>query len=310
MAERTMEELLQAPTEGYGEAIIIPEINADYFKIKTNLLQLVHASPFHGFERDNPHTHINNFKRITSTLKFSVKVNTNSKESSSKTDERIDKLADQISTLVEIVSKKVNFSTTRITLELATRTIAVPKGIAEDVFVLVGKFTFPAEFVVVDYEVDPRDHFHEEIIVKSQLRYTTGGNLTLSPDPCPWVSPIHVVPKKRGMTVVTNENNELIPTRLVTGWRICIDYRKLNDATRKDHFPLPFMDQMLERLAGNEFYCFLDGFSGYFQIPIDPQDQEKTTFTCPYGTFAYRRMPFGLCNAPGTFQWVYDGDFP
>ncbi|GJW38422.1 reverse transcriptase domain-containing protein [Tanacetum coccineum] len=76
----------------------------------------------------------------------------------------------------------------------------------------------------------------------------------------------------------------------------------LNKATRKDHFPLPFMDQMLERLARNEYYCFLDGFSGYFQIPIDPHDQEKTTFTCPYGTFAYRRMPFGLCNAPGTFQ--------
>nr|GEU66730.1 reverse transcriptase domain-containing protein [Tanacetum cinerariifolium] len=84
--------------------------------------------------------------------------------------------------------------------------------------------------------------------------------------------------------------------------RVCIDYRKLNDATRKDHFPLPFMDQMLERQAGNEYYCFLDGFSGYFQIPIDPQDQEKNTFTCPYGMFAYRRMPFGLYNAPGTFQ--------
>nr|GFA21460.1 DNA-directed DNA polymerase [Tanacetum cinerariifolium] len=77
---------------------------------------------------------------------------------------------------------------------------------------------------------------------------------------------------------------------------------KLNEATRKDHFPLPFMDHMLERLAGNEYYCFLDGFSGYFQIPIDLKDQEKTTFTCPYGTFAYKRMPFGLCNAPGTFQ--------
>nr|GFC59304.1 reverse transcriptase domain-containing protein [Tanacetum cinerariifolium] len=88
----------------------------------------------------------------------------------------------------------------------------------------------------------------------------------------------------------------------IQGWRVCIDYRKLNEATRKDHFPLPFMDQMLERLAGNEYYCFLDGFSGYFQIPIDPRDQEKTTFTCPYGTFAYRRMPFGLGNAPGTFQ--------
>nr|GEW56087.1 reverse transcriptase domain-containing protein [Tanacetum cinerariifolium] len=103
-------------------------------------------------------------------------------------------------------------------------------------------------------------------------------------------------------TVVENEENELIPTRLATGWRVFIDNRKLNEATRKDHFPLPFMDQMLERLAGNKYYCFLDGFSGYFQIPIDPKDQEKTTFTCPYGTFTYRRMPFGLCNAPGTFQ--------
>nr|GEX00188.1 reverse transcriptase domain-containing protein [Tanacetum cinerariifolium] len=117
-----------------------------------------------------------------------------------------------------------------------------------------------------------------------------------------WVSPVHCVPKKGGFTVVENEDNELILTRLVTGWRVCIDYRKLNEATRKDHFPLPFMDRMLERLAGNQYYCFLDGFSSYFQIPIDPKDQEKTTFTCPYGTFAYRRMPFGLCNAPGTFQ--------
>nr|GEW12777.1 reverse transcriptase domain-containing protein [Tanacetum cinerariifolium] len=105
-----------------------------------------------------------------------------------------------------------------------------------------------------------------------------------------------------GFTIVENEENELIPTRLVTGWRVCVDYRKLNEATRKDHFPLPFLDQMLERLVGNQYYCFLDGFSGYFQIPIDPRDQEKTTFTCPYGTFAYHRMPFGLCNAPGTFQ--------
>ncbi|GKC39747.1 reverse transcriptase domain-containing protein [Tanacetum coccineum] len=146
--------------------------------------------------------------------------------------------------------------------------------------------------------VNPKIH---EVIKKEVLKLLDAGLIYPISD-SPWVSPVHCVPKKGGFTVVENDENELIPTRLVTGWRVCIDYRKLNDATRKDHFPLPFMDQMLERLAGNEYYCFLDGFSGYFQIPIDPQDQEKTTFTCPYGTFAYRRMPFGLCNAPGTFQ--------
>ncbi|GJX51955.1 reverse transcriptase domain-containing protein [Tanacetum coccineum] len=103
-------------------------------------------------------------------------------------------------------------------------------------------------------------------------------------------------------TVVTNKNDELVLTRTITGWRVCIDYHKLNEATAKDQFPLPFMDQMLERLAGNKYFCFLDGFSGYFQIPIDPNDQEKTTFICPFGTYAYRRMPFGLCNSPATFQ--------
>nr|GEY15915.1 reverse transcriptase domain-containing protein [Tanacetum cinerariifolium] len=324
---------------------------------------------------------------------------------------------------------------TRMTLELVDRLITRPKGVVEDVFVKVRKFHFPTDFVVVDFEADPRynskssnpalvfnpsiskSEFCKEPIVKSssptltpfgesdfflgEIKYflndesiPTGidnsfydqesdklpviiakdlkdlekealikvlkshkranawkisdikgidprfcthkilmeedykptvqsqrrvnpkihdvikkeviklvdGGMIYPISDSPWVSPIHCVPKKGGMNVVANENNELIPTRLVTGWRVCIDYRKLNDATRKDHFPLPFMDQMLERLAENEFYFFLDGFSGYFQILIDLQDQEKTTFTCPYGAFAYRRMPFGLCNAPGTFQ--------
>ncbi|CAN6718963.1 unnamed protein product [Malus baccata var. baccata] len=109
-----------------------------------------------------------------------------------------------------------------------------------------------------------------------------------------WVSPIQCVPKKSGVTVVENAENELVPTRIQTGWRVCIDYRKLNATTRKDHFLLPFLDQMLERLAGHSFYCFLDGYSGYNQIVIAPDDQEKTTFTCPFGTFAYRRMSFGF----------------
>nr|GFB32760.1 reverse transcriptase domain-containing protein [Tanacetum cinerariifolium] len=139
-------------------------------------------------------------------------------------------------------------------------------------------------------------------VIKKELEKLLDARLIYPISDSPWVSPIHCVPKKGGMTVIKNGENELVSTRLVMGWRVCIDYRKLNEATRNDHFPLPFMDQMLERLAGNEYYCFLDGFFGYFQIPIDPKDQEKTTFTCPYGTFAYKRMPFGLCNAPGTFQ--------
>ncbi|GJW02410.1 reverse transcriptase domain-containing protein [Tanacetum coccineum] len=146
--------------------------------------------------------------------------------------------------------------------------------------------------------VNPKIHD----VIKKEVEKLLDAGLIYPISDSPWVSPVHCVPKKGGFTVVENDENELIPTRLVTGWRVCIDYRKLNEATRKDHFPLPFMDQMLERLAGNEYYCFLDGFSGYFQIPIDPHDQEKTTFTCPYGTFAYRCMPFGFCNAPGTFQ--------
>ncbi|KAJ9535703.1 hypothetical protein OSB04_un001141 [Centaurea solstitialis] len=117
-----------------------------------------------------------------------------------------------------------------------------------------------------------------------------------------WVSPVQVVPKKSGIIVVENADGELLPTRVQNGWRVCIDYRKLNASTRRDHFPLPFIDQMIERLAGRTHYCFLDGYSGFHQIPVAREDQEKTTFTCPFGTFAYRRMPFGLCNAPGTFQ--------
>nr|GEU60696.1 reverse transcriptase domain-containing protein [Tanacetum cinerariifolium] len=305
---------------------------------------------------------------------------------------------------------------TCMTLELADRSISRPARVAEDVYVKAGSFYFPTDFVVVDFDVDPRvplilersflktgrdlvDVFEGKLTLRigndeppmvelkdlpPHLEYTflegddklpviIAKDLSveektaiitvlkshkraiawklsdikgINPEFCthkilmeedfklavqhqrrvnpkihdvirqevikllkdgliypisdsPWVSPVHCVPKKGGFIVVENEDNELIPTRLVMGWRVCIDYCKLNEATQKDHFPLPFMDQMLERLAGNHYYCFLDGFSSYFQISIDPKDQEKTTFTCPYRTFAYCRMPFGLCNAPG-----------
>ena len=99
-----------------------------------------------------------------------------------------------------------------------------------------------------------------------------------------------------------NEKGEDIPTCLNIGWRVCINYRRLNAVTRKDHFPLPFIDQLLERISKHPFYCFLDGYSRYFQIEIVVEDQEKTTFTCPFKTYAYMRMPFSLYNASATFQ--------
>ncbi|KAL4273433.1 hypothetical protein GQ457_13G016260 [Hibiscus cannabinus] len=141
----------------------------------------------------------------------------------------------------------------------------------------------------------------KKVVMKEIIKWLDVGVIYPISD-CLWVSPVQCVPKKGGITVVTNNENELLPTRTVTGWRICMDYRKLNKATKKDHYPLPFIGQMLDRLAGKEFYCFLDGYSGYNKIALSPEDQEKTTFIFPYGTYAFRRMPFGLCNAPTTFQ--------
>ena len=140
-----------------------------------------------------------------------------------------------------------------------------------------------------------------KVVRKEVLKWLNAGFIyAISSNP--WVRLVHVVPKKGGFTVIRNEKNELIPTRIVTGWRVCIDYRKLNTTTKKDHYPLPFIDQMLDRLTRHSHCFFLDGYSGYNQIAIAPEDQEKSTFTCPYDTFSFRRMPFGLCNAPTTFQ--------
>ena len=121
-------------------------------------------------------------------------------------------------------------------------------------------------------------------IVKEELQKLLNANFIYPIFDSKWASPLVIVPKKNGK------------------WRVSVDYRELNKATQKDHFPLPFIDQVLDTLSGKKFFSFLDGFSGYNQIQIAPKDQDKTTFTFPWGNFAYRVLPFGLCNAPTTFQ--------
>ena len=111
----------------------------------------------------------------------------------------------------------------------------------------------------------------KEVVRKEVLKWLDAGVIYPISN-SPLVSLFQVVPKEGGMSEIKNENNELTPTRIVSGWRISIDYKKLNNGTRKDHFPLPFIDQMLDSLVGHEFYCFLDGYSGYNQIAIAPED--------------------------------------
>nr|GEY59516.1 reverse transcriptase domain-containing protein [Tanacetum cinerariifolium] len=217
-----------------------------------------------------------------------------------------------------------NLTPTCMMLELADRSITSPFGIAEDVYVKTeralidvfkGELTLRVGKEAITFNLDQTSRYstnysdmmakridvidmaceeysqevlgdfepavqHQRMVnpkiydvIKQEVIKLLEAGLIYPISDSPWVSPMHCVPKKGGFTIVENEDNELIPTRL-----------------------------MLERLAGNQYYCFLDGFFGYFQIPIDPKDQEKTTFTCPYGTFAYRRMPFGQCNAPCTFH--------
>jgi hypothetical protein len=121
-------------------------------------------------------------------------------------------------------------------------------------------------------------------IVKEELQKLLHVNFIYPISDRKWVSSLVIFPKKNGK------------------WRICVDFRELDKATYRYYFPLPFIDQLLDTLFGKIYFSFLDEFSGYNQIQISPEDQEKTKFTCPWGTYAYRVLPFGLCNALATFR--------
>lgn len=137
----------------------------------------------------------------------------------------------------------------------------------------------------------------KNVVKKEVLKLLDAGVIFLVFD-SKLVSPVQYVTKNEGMIVFKNDKKELTLSRVTMGRRMCINYRKLNNVNRNDYFPLPFINEMLDRLAGHSYFCFLDGYLGYNQILIALGDQHKTAFTCPFGTFAYNKIPFGLCNAP------------
>ncbi|KAH9734147.1 hypothetical protein KPL71_017278 [Citrus sinensis] len=245
--------------------------------IRLNIFEAMrYPSDVHSvFAIDDINTLVQDFFELSGNDSFEIAISTNLTKDDYKEHANLIKLDDEIEEAMTILDEAVPLRTNGVLRDHKTTigwTIADIKGIS------------------------PSMCMHR-ILLEEMSKPTRDAQHRLNP---PMMEV--VVPKKSGIIVVKNEENELVPTRVQTGWRVCIDYRKLNAITRKDHFPLPFIDQMLERLSGHSHYCFLDGYSGYNQIVIAPKDQEKTTFTCPFGTFAYRRMPFGLCNAPATFQ--------
>nr|GEV76712.1 reverse transcriptase domain-containing protein [Tanacetum cinerariifolium] len=289
--QRTIAQLLQEPTEGYEDAIVVPAITADNFELKHGLLTLVQNKQFFGHDKEDLHGHVRYFNKITSTLKFPNVPNTLIKlmlfPFSLEGAARI-WLEKEPSRLIftwdDLVSKFINhFFPPSKTSNLRNEITNFQQRFDESFSEAWDRFkdllrACPHHDMVKALLLDNKSQNQSPATVKAvEESYVTCGGAH-SYRNCP-ATDVQCVPKKGGFIVVENKDNELIPTRLVTGWRVCIDYCKLNEATHKDHFPLPFMDQMLERLA--EFFSKLS-----FPFRRDVEEDMPFELMCNASDFA------------------------
>ncbi|GJR54433.1 hypothetical protein Tco_1404954 [Tanacetum coccineum] len=152
--------------------------------------------------------------------------------------------------------------------------------------------------------VNPKIHD----VIKKEVEKLLDAGLIYPISDSPWVSPVHCVPKKGGITVIKNDDNDLIPTRLVTGWRVCIDYRKLNEATRKDHFPLPFMDSNSRRPREKPILLFPRWLFGLFPDSYRPEGSREDNFYLPIRNIRLSPHAFWAMQCTRHVSTMYDGN--
>nr|GEV91982.1 hypothetical protein [Tanacetum cinerariifolium] len=328
---RTMAELLRAPIEGYAEAIVVPLILAEQFELKHSLINLMTTDQFFGLEKDNPHEHIRwgspsvarkrtpaqsaneccdyrhdgamtaMLKQFQATLppalvkavkEICVTCGANTPVSTSKpnpkasilypsrrNDERNrEKAKDQIEKFYQIF-KDMSFE-----ISFVDALIRMPK------FSLTLKALIENKEKLSEMARTPLNEHCSAVLLK-KLPKKLGDPVDEPPAVELKLLPPH-------LEYAFLEGDDKLP--VIIAKYLSVEEKTALITVLKSHKRA--IAWKLSDIKGNQYYCFLNGFSGYFQIPIDPEDQENTTFTCPSGTFAYRRIPFGLCNASRTFQ--------
>ncbi|KAH9802030.1 RNA-directed DNA polymerase [Citrus sinensis] len=273
---RALRDFMHPTITGSPSCIVFPP-DASRFNFKPDIIQLLPT--FHGFEFENPYLHLRKFEEVPSYAKF---------------------LKDLCTVKRKHKVQKKTFLAEHVSFILSTNSALKYKDPdCPTISCTIGDHKIRHALLDLGASVNLLPYSVYQQLNLGELKPTSTTLLLADRS-----IKVHTGDDDQSNfedTIQPEEPNEEEAPELELK-PLSKELKKLNDATRKYHFPLPFPDQILERVAGHPYYCFLDGYSGYYQIPIALEDQEKATLTCPFGTFAFRIMPFELCNAPATFQ--------